>query len=175
MRNLVIICLVLFSISILAQNPNLSKLNFLIGEWEGTGSGFGNESSAIEAEFEYGLDGQYIEVEHESIFKPTDKKPDGEVHKDEGYISFDKNRNLIVYRQFNIEGFVNQYVLVDSLSSDSMFVFITESIENFVPGGKAKWTIIKKTESTIETIFELSFPGKEFACFGTNILKKEED
>ena len=147
MRNFAVFCFVMFSISLFAQNHNLSKLDFLIGEWEGIGSGFGNDKSVIEAEFEYALDGQYIEAEHESTFEPTEKKPEGEVHIDEGYISFDKSRELIVYRQFNSEGFVNQYVLVDSLSTDSVFVFITESIENFVPEGQAKYTITKKSEN----------------------------
>ena len=68
MRNFVVFCLVMFSLSIFAQNPNLSKLDFLIGEWEGIGSGFGNDKSVIAAEFEYALNGQYIEVEHESTF-----------------------------------------------------------------------------------------------------------
>jgi len=45
-------------------------------------------------------------------------------------------------------------------------VFETEMIENFVPGGKARWTIRKISESQIETTFDVSFPDKEFTCFG---------
>ena len=63
---------------------------------------------------------------------------------------------------------VNQYVLNDSLSNETKFVFETEEIENFVPGGKARWTINKIQDNQIETIFDVSFPGEEYACFGTN-------
>ena len=110
---------------------------------------------------------------NDSKFEPTDKKPEGEHHIDKGFISFDKQRKCIVYRQFNIEGFVNQYVLNDSLSIENTLIFETETIENFMPGGSARWTIKKADNNTIETIFEVSFPGGEFTCFGENSLTRK--
>ena len=101
-------------------------------------------------------------------------KPDGEHHIDKGLISFDENRKLIVYRQFHIEGYINQYVLNDSLSNDTVLVFETETIESFVPGGKARWTIKKIANDQIETIFDVSFPGEEYACYGTNVLRRKK-
>jgi len=89
-------------------------------------------------------------------------------------ISYDAERNVYVFRQFNIEGYVNQYLLIDSLSTDEKFVFETESIENFPSGGRARWTVIKKGEGKIETVFDVSFPGKEYTCFGTNRLYRIE-
>jgi len=68
---------------------------------------------------------------------------------------------------------VNQYVLNDSLSSDTVLEFETEIIENFVPGGKARWTTKKLADDQIETIFDVSFPEKEYACFEKNILTKK--
>ena len=88
-------------------------------------------------------------------------------------VSFDKKRNKIIFRQFNIEGYVNQYVLNDSLSKENSLVFETEIIENFMDGGKARWTITKIDDDEIEMGFYVSFPGKEFACFGTNRLKRQ--
>lgn len=146
------------------------SFEFLLGEWSGEGTGFGNEGSTITASFQAVMNGNYIEVKHRSDFIPTEKKPAGEVHEDWGMISYDKNRDIWVYRQFNIEGFVNQYVLIDSLSNEKQWVFETEVIENFVPGGKARWTIYIRSENEMETSFDLSFPGKEYACFGTNRL-----
>ena len=173
--NLLILVFLMLCGNVFGQNNSYEKLNFLLGKWVGTGAGFGNETSTIESEFKSILKAKYIEVINDSKFKPTDNKPEGEHHIDKGIISFDKHRKLIVYRQFNIEGYVNQYTLNDSLSSDTVFVFETESIENFMPGGKAKWTIKKIAENQIETIFEVLFPGKEYTCYGRNKLTKQEN
>ena len=88
---------------------------------------------------------------------------------------FDKIRNLIVFRQFNIEGYVNTYLLIDSLSTDETLVFQTETIENFMPGGKAQWTIKKIDENQIETVFDVSFSNQGYTCFGTNRLKRKKN
>lgn len=161
--------------NLLAQDSIFKRLDFIIGKWQGTGSGFGNATSIINSEFNLVMGGQFIEIKNESKFEPTDKKPEGEHHIDWGMISYDKSRKKIIFRQYNIEGYVNQYVLSDSLTNDSTLVFETEIIENFVPGGKARWTINKNSENEIETIFDVSFPGKEFACFGTNLLKRKSN
>lgn len=173
MKNIVILCFVVFStIQIYSQQNSLEKLQFLIGNWQGKGTGFGNENSTITASYIFILNKKYIEVKHESHFKPTSKKPNGERHIDKGFISFDKVRNKIVYRQFNNEGYVNQYVLDEEKSNDSTVVFETETIENFISGGKARYTIKKITYTEIETIFDVSFPNKDYNCFGTNKLLK---
>lgn len=154
------------------QTNTFDKLNYLFGDWSGAGSGFGNEKSKIESSFQLIMEGKYIEVINESRFEPTDKKPNGEYHIDKGFISYDKIRKLIVFRQFNNEGFINQYILNDSISNDSLLVFETEIIENFVPGGNARWTIKKIDENKIETTFDVSFPNSDYTCFGTNNLVK---
>ncbi len=171
---LLIFVLIITCTNSFGQNKNFERLEFLFGKWIGTGTGFGNDTSKIESEFKIIMNGKYIEVWNDSKFKPTDKKPEGEHHIDKGIISFDENRKVIVYRQFNSEGYINQYILNDSLSSDTVLVFETESIESFVPGGKARWTIKKLADNKIETIFDVSFPGNKYACFGTNILIKKK-
>ena len=120
------------------------------------------------------MNAAYIEVKNESYFDPTENKPEGEHHIDWGMISYDKSRKKIIFRQFNSEGYVNRYVLNDALSKDSLLVFETENIENFVEGGKARWTIRKLQMDEIETIFDVSLPGRKYACFGTNKLVKEK-
>lgn len=164
-------CVLLLSQSFGQYNP-FDKFNFLIGEWSGTGSGFGNEKSKIESSFNHVMDGKYIEVINDSRFEPTEKKPEGEHHIDRGFISYDKSRDKIVFRQFNSEGFVNQYILNDSLSNDSILIFETEIIEN-LPEGKARWTIKKLSETAYETTFDVSFTGDEYTCFGVNSLIKK--
>lgn len=157
-----------------AQDHQYAQFDFLFGSWSGEGLGFGNSTSAIKASYNLAMNDTYIEVVHDSQFVPTANKPEGEHHVDKGFISFDKIRNTFVFRQFNNEGYVNQYLLVDSLSTDKKLVFETEIIENFMPGGKARWTVVKISDEEIETIFDVSFPGKEYSCFGTNRIKKVE-
>lgn len=158
-----------------AQENPFEKIDYVLGSWQGTGSGFGNSKSKIKSEFNLVMGGKYIEVKNDSKFEPTANNPEGENHIDWGMISFDKSRKKIIYRQFNVEGYVNQYVLIDSLTTESTIVFETENIENFVEGGRAKYTIKKINQNEIETIFDVSFPGREYACYGTNRLKRKEN
>ena len=116
------------------------------------------------------MDNKYIEVVNDSKFDPTPDNPVGEHHINKGYISYDESRNLIVFRQFNIEGYINQYVLIDSLLNENEPVFVTEAIENFLPGGIAKWTIKKISTNKIETIFDVFFPNKGYTCRGLILL-----
>jgi len=169
----VILGLVILTSQLFGQPNHFERVGFILGEWHGTGSGFGNDKSKIESSFQLIMEGKYIEVKNESRFEPSSDKPDGEYHIDKGFISFDNNRMLIVFRQFNNEGYVNQYVLNDSISNDSILVFETENLENFVAGGKARWIIKKISETKIETTFDVSFPNKEYTCFGINSLTRK--
>lgn len=163
------------SLTMYAQSEELDRFDPLLGEWTGNGEGFGNNRSSIHTELIRVMDGKYIEFTNESWFDPTNEDPDGEHHVDHGFIGYDRDRERVVYRQFNNEGYVNRYLLSDSLSSDSLLVFETESIENFVPGGKARLTLKILPEDHIETIFDVSFPGTGYTCFGTNRLSRKLD
>jgi len=156
------------------QTQRFEKIAFILGEWHGTGIGFGNDTSVITTSFQLTMDGMYIAVRNDSQFEPTVANPNGEHHIDNGFISFDKHRNTFVFRQFNNEGYVNHYILNELLSTELMLVFETENIENFVPGGKARWTIKKISATQIETIFDVSFPDKNYTCFGTNTLERND-
>jgi len=164
----VIVLILLFSTIIFSQNHKYKKFDSLIGKWKGIGTGSENEKSTIRTEFNFVMGSKYIEVINDSQFEPTSKNPDGEHHIDKGFISFDATRNLFVFRQFHIEGFVIQYILVDSLSSESKLVFESEKIENFVRGGKARWTITQITHNAIQTTFDVSMPNKGYQRFGEN-------
>lgn len=171
--NLLLLLILLISpTGLFSQSQGLESLSFMFGNWKGEGSGFGNSKSIIVAEYQLVMDGKYLQVFHESKFESTEEGKPGDHHVDKGFISYDKIRSKIVYRQFNNEGFVNQYILIDSLSTSTKLVFETENIENFMDGGKARWTIIKKDDDSIETIFDVYFPGGEYTCFGTNQLNK---
>lgn len=164
--------ILLFSSVLMQSQDKWKPFEHLIGNWKGTGTGFSNATSTIESSFRFTMNNQYLEVKNEAVFAPTVKNPKGEIHQDWGLISYDKQRKVYVFRQFHVEGFVNQYVLNQEISSPNKLVFESEIIENFVPGGKARWTIIIKNNTELETLFDLQMPGKEFACYGTNQLVK---
>jgi hypothetical protein len=162
--------LILSGVAVNGQDLLGEKFDALLGEWQGTGEGFSGGKSKIKSSFSLVMEGQFLEIKNHSEFNPTEQHPQGENHIDKGYISYDNSRLKFIYRQFNIEGYVNQYVMNEEFSNDSTFIFETETIENYVPGGKARFTIQIKGPDNIETIFDVSFPGKEYACFGTNRL-----
>ena len=149
-----------------------APFEFFVGKWEGTGQSKAG-TSTIEAEFEFVLNGQFLEVRHISVFEPQEKIPEGEIHADIGYISYDRIRETFVFRQFHVEGFVNQYVL-DSLSSGGeTLVFETEAMENGPPGWRARLTHEILSEDEYMATFELATPGKDFACFIENHLTRK--
>ena len=54
-----LITILLIPILSFGQVNSLDPINFAIGEWIRTGSGFGNNISIIESEFQYIMDNQY--------------------------------------------------------------------------------------------------------------------
>src|SRR5687768_6496538 len=88
-----------------------------IGEWKGTGEGVDGKAT-YERTYKPVLNKNYIEVRNRSNYEPNEKNPKGYLHEDVGFISYDKMRKLFVFRQFHIEGFVNEYKL-ESISPDN--------------------------------------------------------
>ena len=145
---------------------------FFVGQWKGTGQGKSG-TSRIETEFGFILNKNYLQVRGKAVFDPQEANPTGEVHEDLGFISYDNRRKKFVFRQFHVEGFVNQYVL-DSLSSDGKtFVFVSESIENISPGWRARVTYKIIDDDEIQVLFDLAAPDNEFGCFTENQLKRK--
>lgn len=172
-KYLPIIILIITTLNIQAQQK-FNAFEKVMGQWIGSGIGYGGATSTVKTSFEMMMNGQFIEVKNEAIFKPTEKNPKGEIHTDWGLISFDKQRKVFVFRQFHIEGFVNQYILNQAISTADKLVFETEIIENFVPGVKARWTILIQDGNLVETIFDLQMPGKEFEQYGRNRYEEKK-
>jgi len=120
MKRLILLLLLLPCV-ISAQSGNSediwAPLKPLIGKWEGRGEGKSGISK-IEAEFRFVLREKYMEVRHKGTFEPQEKNPKGEVHEDLGFISYDSIRKKFVFRQFHVEGFINQYVLDRTISGE---------------------------------------------------------
>ncbi len=141
-----------------------SPFNFLIGSWQGTGTGQPGLGT-YERAYEFVLDSKFIHVRNKSIYLPQEQNPDGEVHEDWGFVSYDKQRKLFIYRQFHTEGFVNQYRL-DYISADNKeFSFVSEAIENIATGWRAKESYRVITQDEFIERFELAAPGNDFELY----------
>jgi hypothetical protein len=146
---------------------------FFVDKWEGKVEGKYGEGK-IDLEFSFVLRGVYLQLKNKTVFEPQEKNPAGEVHQDFGFFSYDEEREKFVLRQFNVEGFVNQYAL-DSLSEDGKtLVFITENIENISSGWRARLTYKILNANEFQQIFELAPPEKDFeVCTEAHLKRKQ--
>jgi hypothetical protein len=156
-----------------AQSPtttdNLAPLAPLIGRWTGTTEGQPGKGT-VERSYERALGSRFIQLRNRSTYPPQEKNVKGEVHEDVGFFSFDSGRKRIVLRQFPVEGFVNQFVL-DPASAERL-VFTTEAIENIPTGWRARETYILTGTDTLEEIFELAEPCKDFTVYSRSRMTR---
>jgi hypothetical protein len=138
----------------------LQPLAFLVGRWEGSSEGQPGRG-IVQREYTRILNSQFIRAQNRSVYPPQDKNPKGETHEDFGVFSFDKSRGRAVFRQFHVEGFVNQYV-ADADPQPGKVVFTSEAIENIPAGYRARETYVMLGPDAFEEIFELAEPGKPF-------------
>jgi hypothetical protein len=148
----------------------LLPLARFIGTWRGEGDGEPGHST-VERSYEPALGGTYLMVRHQSVYAPQPKNPKGETHNDIGFFSFDRRRKLAVYRQFHVEGFVNQFTApADALGADT-FTFSSEAIENVPPDYRARETYTWNGGG-FEEFFEIAEPGKDYIVYSRNRFTK---
>jgi hypothetical protein len=142
-----------------------------IGTWTGTGEGVDGKGT-YERSYQFALNKKYIELKNKTVYAPSKENPKGYVHEDFGVISYDKMRKTFVFRQFHIEGFVNQYVL-ESISGDGKtLVFVTESIENIPKGWRCRETYTLNESNELSEAFEMAEPNKNFEAYSRASFKK---
>ena len=166
---------ILFSLA--AQQPAKPQdvwlpFKFFVGQWEGSGEGQSGSSHGRQ-EWGFVLGGKYLQVRNEARFDPQEKNPKGELHEDWGFISYDQLRKAYVFRQFHVEGFVNQYICIGPSADGKTFVFLSEAIENIPPGFKTRLTYRILDENSFEQTFDLAAPGKELACYSKGIMNRK--
>ena len=144
-----------------------------VGEWKGEGGGEPGKGK-YERSYQFILNKRFIEIKNKSTYEPTTQHPNGEVHEDIGYFSYDNSRKTFMLRQFHVESFVIQY-RIDSISTDKKtIVFISESIENIPPGYRAKETYRLVSDNEIEETFEIAEPNKDFAAYSRVKLVRQK-
>jgi hypothetical protein len=153
-----------------SNDTQLSALDPFLGRWRGTSEGRPGQG-AVEREYTRILNSRFVRLENLSVYPPQERNPKGERHEDLGIFSVDRSRKRIVFRQFHVEGFVNQYVH-DPQSADGTLVFVTETIENIPDGWRARETYRLLGADEFEEVFELSEPGKPFEVYTRTRLKR---
>ena len=134
-------------------------VRFLVGRWTGSVQGEAGNGTVTRS-YEFTLAGTFIEERNVSTYPAQQKNRKGEVHEHRSFISFDRNRQKLVLRQFHQEGFVNTYVLNAIESTGNVLVFDSESFENLDSGSRARETYeIYSSDEFVET-FEVAGPGK---------------
>lgn len=147
-------------------------LKFFVGAWEGEGEGRMGVSK-VEREYTFVLNDQFLEMKNKSTYEPQEDNPKGEVHEDWGLFSYDQAREKFAFRQFHVEGFVNQYVSASLSADGKTFVFVTEAIENISPGWRARETYQILNDDEFTETFELAPPEQEFELYITNHFKRK--
>ncbi len=177
-RTLTVILFVALAVSVGPASPSEEKVpevwrpfQFFVGKWEGTGEGKPGISRGAQ-EFTFVLGGRYLQVRNEAVFAPQERNPKGERHEDWGFFSYDQLRKAYVFRQFHVEGFVNQYVCPSPSDDGKTFIFLSEAIENLPPGFKARLTYRILDDDSFEQTFDLSAPGQEMECYSKGIMTR---
>jgi hypothetical protein len=153
-----------------APVDTLEPVARLVGTWTGTSEGQPGKGQ-VERQYERVLGSKFIQVRNRSMYPPQEKNPKGETHEDIGFFSFDKARKRVVFRQFHVEGFVNQYAL-DPSSTVERVVFTSESIENIPAGFRARETYELSGSDQVEEIFEIAEPGRDFEVYSRSRLTR---
>lgn len=117
--------------------------------------------------------GKFLYFTNRSVFEPSEKRPEGEIHEDWGIFSYNQGQETFILRQFHGEGFVNRYVLTEHSEDFMRLVFVTDHIENGPPGMRARLIYSVLDENTFHETFDLAMPGKEFVCFIENKWRRQ--
>jgi hypothetical protein len=174
-RLIVTTLLLLASVGV-AQKPaadTWAPLRYLVGSWEGTGNGQPGLSK-VQREYRLVLNDKFLHVQNRSVYDPQPKNPKGETHEDWGMISFDKSRKQFVMRQFQVEGFVNQYVNTSTSADGKTIVFTSENIENIPAGFRARETYKIMGPDEFTEVFEIAEPGKDLEVYSEGHFKRRK-
>lgn len=154
-----------------AQRDPWAPLRVFEGKWEGPASGKPGKGFASH-EYRFEFNGRFLSQRNKSVYEPSSPGAKPEVHEEFGFFSYDRNLKKIVWRQFHIEGFVNEYTL-DSVSADGKLLeFVTVRIENIAPGWKGKETYRVLSANELEQTFSLAAPGQDFEVYAQSRLKR---
>lgn len=140
----------------------------LEGVWEGEGTGFG-QTSRLTHKWQFVLDGHFFRLETRSDSKS--KSGEDEIHEDVGYMSWSESENVLRFRQFLSEGFVNTF-RVEQVDTPQPGVDFepegTEGMETL----SARMTLRFIDADTYKMVLELGTKGGDLKPCQTMTLRK---
>jgi hypothetical protein len=173
-----LVLVALLTSAVAAQGPPktatpdpFAPIRFMVGTWKGDSSGQSGKGTS-ERTYAFELGDAFLVARNTAVYPPQPKNDKGETHRDAGFVSYDKLRKTLVFRQFHSEGFVNQYLLDPKATRGDTVVFVTEMIENIMPGWRARETYQKTGPDTMVETFELAEPRKEFEVYSVSKLTR---
>ncbi len=176
MKHLAFLSLLVIPIALPAQIPHDSlwaPMRYFIGAWKGVGEGEMGIGQ-YERNYQWALNGNFIQVRNKVAYAPQEKNPQGEIHEDIGYINYNNLEKKFMLRQFHVEGFVNEYKL-ESISPDGKtFVFLSFEIESIPAGWRARETYQILNDDEYTETFELAAPGKDFTLYSKATMKRRK-
>jgi hypothetical protein len=147
-----------------------AALERFVGDWQGTAVGEAGSGTVVRR-YAKVMGGRYIQETNTSTYPPQEKNKKGEVHEHSGMFSYDRQRKVLVLRQFHVEGFVNTYRHSAEAGADKL-VFDSESFENFSNAWKARETYEFSGDDRFVETFELAPPGKPFQVYSRTELRR---
>ena len=140
------------------ESESWAAFEFFAGAWTGDESATFGEGRG-ERTYELVLQDAYLLGRNRSVFPPHEGLPEGDVHDDWTMLSFDRDRDTYVLRQFNSEGFVNTFVLDPASSPPEHLIFVLEESEN-ARGTRATLTLTRVDADSFDEVFDLTLPGR---------------
>lgn len=142
-------------------------IRFLVGDWMGRAEGQAG-TGTVRRNYSFVLKDRYLHEKNVSTYPPQEANKAGEIHEHWSFFSYDRDRAILVLRQFHQEGFVNQYTLNTANSGPGKLVFDSERFENLDNSWRARETYdIRSADEFIET-FEIAQPGKGLQLYSRN-------
>ena len=129
-------------------------VQFLVGEWAGESDGQPGKGT-VERSYRFVLSGKFLYEENVSTYPPQPKNAKGEVHEHRSFLSYDRARRTLIFRQFHQEGFVNQYAMAPEAKANTV-VFESEALENVPSGWKARETYERVSPDEFVETFDLA-------------------
>jgi len=131
----------------------------LVGEWKGTGSGFGSVSQLTHT-WRFVLDDRFLELRTHSVSETEDGN--AEVHEDIGFISRDTDAATFVFRQFLSEGYVNTFDV--GVAGEPLVLDFAPRESESAGGMRARMRLTFVNHDEYTMVLELAAPGKDFAA-----------
>ena len=145
-----------------------ARLNFLVGEWQGVGSGAPGEAAGGST-FAFGLDKKILVRKNWAKYPPKSGEKTGLSHEDLMIIYPGADGAAFRAIYFDNEGHVIAYAVWFPQKANAA-VFDTEPGP---PGPRYRLTYELDAAGVLETVFLIAPPGQEFKAYVRGSLKKK--